>query len=168
MRLVRNVYDNLVARFHLLCNEKREPYCGSGVASREIFLSYLHKTNLSDVCTYLWWHHRANRLALHYPLTTLEYESLYTMRSRYVRTVLDFLLFEKNRRSIVAMPQGDPTDPERCNPSLLKERKMELRGGHVLPGYLSMYDEAMVRRVSTTENKLQLLYHTEPFRIQLC
>lgn len=111
----------------------------------------MHATNLIDVCTYLWWHHRANRLARHFPLSTLEYESLYTARSRFVRDVLDNIAYLPRRNEEFIMPESNAIPS--CGPAKVKDRDMEVRNGHVMPGYLNMYDAAMVKRIAKEIHK---------------
>lgn len=135
IRLVRNPFDNLVARYHLTCRSNTTN-CPSDNAtiSREAFLKHPNIANDLDIYSYLWWHHRANYLTKHWPVVTLPYELVYTFPEIYIQTVLNVL--------------GVKGDVPLTKNFYIKPRDILISDGHLEPAYLEMFDEGTIRRIS--------------------
>ena len=79
VRVTRNLFDSLGARFHLSLKENR--------STPEEFGSYVR----NDVCVLLRWAHRARHAADWCPTITLRYEELQLMTSSFLGTLADAL-----------------------------------------------------------------------------
>ena len=167
VRLVRNIFDNLVARHYVECHHKGKMSCPGGRPTRKSFLTRGNgptgPTLLHDACQYLRWHHRVQLTMLKdaRPWTTLTYESLYESPDAYYRDLMKALGITSG--SMAPSPQcksivGKFYAPNDIGDLVLKPRHAPRRNGYAerivnrnpgtrLPVYLDMYDAATIHKI---------------------